>query len=274
MKNECFFTLVFTGKEKDSETGYYAFGARYYDSDLSGLFLSVDPMADKYPRISPFSYCAWNPVRLVDPNGREIGDYYDEYGNYLGWDGNNNNYVFIVGNQSDIRKIKGNDQEGHTTSINDLQSNLMLKTSYGVLRESCNVLDRAKANSNQTKEECSVVDFNSGLGVRSQTGEFLNANLPSTPDWVTDEVSIHSHNIFNDATLMSSHRADNSGDADHFGDYVQNVIVGPIGVGGASGLCFYPRTSTQIKPIYTMRRSVADKIISQQFIRIQREIQK
>lgn len=27
------------------ETGYYAFGARYYDCDLSGIFLSVDPDA-------------------------------------------------------------------------------------------------------------------------------------------------------------------------------------------------------------------------------------
>ena len=51
------------------ETGYYAFGARYYDCDLSGIFLSVDPMADKYPSMSPYSYCAWNPVKLVDPNG-------------------------------------------------------------------------------------------------------------------------------------------------------------------------------------------------------------
>ncbi len=64
----------FTGKEKDSETGYCYFGARYYDSDLSGLFLSVDPMADKYPSISPYAYCAWNPVKLVDPDGR---DWYD-----------------------------------------------------------------------------------------------------------------------------------------------------------------------------------------------------
>ena len=43
-------------------TGYYYFGARYYDSDLSGLFLSVDPMSDKYPSISPYAYCAWNPA--------------------------------------------------------------------------------------------------------------------------------------------------------------------------------------------------------------------
>ena len=46
----------FTGKERDTETGYSYFGARYYDSDLSGLFLSVDPMSDKYPSISPYAY--------------------------------------------------------------------------------------------------------------------------------------------------------------------------------------------------------------------------
>jgi hypothetical protein len=28
-------------------------------------------MADKYPSLSPYAYCAWNPVRLVDPNGKE-----------------------------------------------------------------------------------------------------------------------------------------------------------------------------------------------------------
>ena len=68
----CKNALTFTGKEKDSETGFYYFGARYYDPSLSGLFLSVDPMADKYPSTSPYAYCAWNPVKLVDPDGREI----------------------------------------------------------------------------------------------------------------------------------------------------------------------------------------------------------
>ncbi|MBQ3944431.1 MAG: RHS repeat-associated core domain-containing protein [Alphaproteobacteria bacterium] len=66
---------TFTGKELDSETGYSYFGARYYDAELSGLFFSVDPMADKYPNISSYAYCAWNPVKLVDPDGREMDDY-------------------------------------------------------------------------------------------------------------------------------------------------------------------------------------------------------
>ena len=67
----CLCCNTFTGKEKDSETGFYYFGARYYDPSLSGLFLSVDPMADKYPSTSPYAYCAWNPVKLVDPDGND-----------------------------------------------------------------------------------------------------------------------------------------------------------------------------------------------------------
>ena len=59
----------FTGKEKDEETGYGYFGARYMDHELTSMWLSVDPMSDKYPSISPYAYCAWNPVKLIDPDG-------------------------------------------------------------------------------------------------------------------------------------------------------------------------------------------------------------
>ncbi len=62
----------FTGKEKDPETGYSYFGSRYLDHELTTAWLSVDPMADKYPSLSPYAYCAWNPVKLVDPEGEEI----------------------------------------------------------------------------------------------------------------------------------------------------------------------------------------------------------
>lgn len=53
------------------QTQYSYFGARYYDSDLS-VWLSVDPLADKYPSMSPFMYCGGNPVMMVDPDGKHI----------------------------------------------------------------------------------------------------------------------------------------------------------------------------------------------------------
>jgi hypothetical protein len=33
------------------------------------MWLSVDPMLDRYPNLSPFQYCRNNPVLRVDPNG-------------------------------------------------------------------------------------------------------------------------------------------------------------------------------------------------------------
>ena len=59
----------FTDKERDAESGYDYFGARYYASPLYN-WTSVDPLADKYPDISPYAYCNWNPIKFVDPDGR------------------------------------------------------------------------------------------------------------------------------------------------------------------------------------------------------------
>ncbi len=67
--------FTFTGKERDKETGFGYFGARYMDHELMTMWLSVDPMADKYPSISPYAYCAWNPVKLVDPDGCMIDEW-------------------------------------------------------------------------------------------------------------------------------------------------------------------------------------------------------
>ena len=69
-------SYTFSAKERDSETGLSYFGSRYYSSDLS-IWLSVDPMSDKYPSLSPYVYCADNPVKLVDPNGE---DWYEKDG--------------------------------------------------------------------------------------------------------------------------------------------------------------------------------------------------
>ena len=61
----------FTGKERDWESGYDYFGARFYDH-RKGIWNSVDPLADKYPNVTPYLYCNGNPIMLVDPDGRDV----------------------------------------------------------------------------------------------------------------------------------------------------------------------------------------------------------
>ena len=56
----------FNGKEKDPETGYHYYGARYYQSKFS-VWMSVDPLA--HETLEPYVYTGNNPVMLVDPDG-------------------------------------------------------------------------------------------------------------------------------------------------------------------------------------------------------------
>ena len=74
-----FYPFVSTGKERDEETGYGYFGARYMDHELMTMWLSVDRYASKYPFISPYAYCAWNPIRLTDPTGDTIFNAHEQY---------------------------------------------------------------------------------------------------------------------------------------------------------------------------------------------------
>lgn len=71
-RSDTFVRSASTGKERDEETGYGYFGARYLDHELMTMWLSVDPMSDKYPNMSPYNYCAGNPIKLVDPDGQDI----------------------------------------------------------------------------------------------------------------------------------------------------------------------------------------------------------
>ncbi|MCA6423749.1 MAG: RHS repeat-associated core domain-containing protein [Flavobacterium sp.] len=61
----------FNGKELDEETGLSYFGARYYNPKWS-IWLSVDPLAEKYPNVSPYTYCLNNPINFIDPDGRDV----------------------------------------------------------------------------------------------------------------------------------------------------------------------------------------------------------
>ncbi len=64
----------FNGKELDTETGLYYYGTRYYNPRIS-QFYAIDPLAEKYSGMSPYTYTADNPVMLTDPDGDGRGNY-------------------------------------------------------------------------------------------------------------------------------------------------------------------------------------------------------
>ena len=72
----------FNAKELDEETGMYYYEARYYKPPV---FTSRDPMFEKYFWMTPYAYCANNPVKYVDPTGMKIW--------IVGEDGNEIEYI-------------------------------------------------------------------------------------------------------------------------------------------------------------------------------------
>ena len=58
----------FNAKELDEETGLYYYGARYYEP-RTGVWISVDPLAEKNYANSSYVYCNSNPINFIDPLG-------------------------------------------------------------------------------------------------------------------------------------------------------------------------------------------------------------
>ena len=64
----------FSGKELDKQNGLnmYDFGARLFDVAGVPMWTSVDPLAEKYYNVTPYSYCVGDPVNKFDPDGKKV----------------------------------------------------------------------------------------------------------------------------------------------------------------------------------------------------------
>jgi RHS repeat-associated protein len=68
-KNE--LTFNFFDKNVRKESGNYYYEQRYYNPK-KGTFESRDQLFEKYFFMSPYAYCANNPLKYIDPDGRRI----------------------------------------------------------------------------------------------------------------------------------------------------------------------------------------------------------
>ena len=85
----------FNGKEFDEETGLYYYGARYMNPKTS-LWYGVDPLAEKRPNIIGYNYCLNNPIKLIDPDGRD--SYYTKDGTYVFTNTARTDNIYIISN--------------------------------------------------------------------------------------------------------------------------------------------------------------------------------
>ena len=83
---------MYGAKEWDSDLSLYDFSARWYNPAGAVYFTTMDPLCEKYYSVSPYAYCAGNPVNLVDPNGWAI---------YILYGKNNENSFFYDGTQDE-----------------------------------------------------------------------------------------------------------------------------------------------------------------------------
>ena len=62
---------LFNAQEFVEETGLYYYGARYYEPKTS-MWISTDPLQEKYFNVSSYCYVLNNPLKLVDPDGKVV----------------------------------------------------------------------------------------------------------------------------------------------------------------------------------------------------------
>ena len=84
----------YNGKELDHMHGLdrYDYGARMFAPAMP-LWNAMDPLAEKYPDVSPYVYCHNNPVNNIDPDGMD--DYYSITGKFLSHEDNGTDFIMI-----------------------------------------------------------------------------------------------------------------------------------------------------------------------------------
>ena len=178
----------FNGKELDEETGLYYYGARYMDPKIS-MWLGVDPLAEKYPEISPYIYCHNNPINLIDPNGKN--DY------ILNLDGE---IKLIEENSNDFNTIFAYDRQGGI----DKNTKIDVPKSFNESKTTTQVQGRTSKDADGNKISTYEFDLYTvdDEQIASNIFEFLAKN--SDVEWSNTKVSSKDNTSFN--LISTSHK--------------------------------------------------------------------
>ena len=234
-----FSACSFTGKEKDEETGYGYFGARYLDYNILTTFLSVDRYASKYPSISPYVYCAWNPIRLMDPSGDTIiinGQHYTPGMSGKGLDKFSQNAVEAL-------NIIYGTEEGQLL-INELENSKNTFTIEKATRSEFEPKDRNRAYLAQMKSdpECQTqyqnwlnagYDLNGGSGGKilwNPAGSILSTTKGGQVCAITDLAHEMFHALDANQGLMDDRNENGIPRKDWQAVYHENIIRGQLGL--------------------------------------------
>ena len=103
------FDRGFTGHEHYAGLKVINMNGRLYDPVIARFFspdnfVQLPDFTQSYNR---YSYCLNNPLQWVDPSGEMFGDYFDQYGVFLGTDGIDDGKIHII-NRDFWNQIKDN----------------------------------------------------------------------------------------------------------------------------------------------------------------------
>lgn len=171
----------YNGKEEDKSLKMYDYSARYYDGNGLPKFSTMDPMAEKYYSISPYAYCANNPLKFIDLTGEEIIIYYfNEKGKQTTWAFNGKNYQDLPNNKFIYNVIMaysyniangGGDKLYEAATSNNLKINIA-ETKDGSRRATgaINII----VNGRERSRNKSFVLWNPKLGSQDENGKIIS----------------------------------------------------------------------------------------------------